>query len=75
MPTIDGEKSKSKFGALQTKLLKLHPGELRDSEATMILNNIRSDPEFEKAWRNATPSKKKKKNRYNPAEGYGPLSK
>ena len=68
MPTINGEKSKSKFGALQTKLLKLHPGELRDSEATMILNHIRNDPEFEKAWRNSTPSSKKKKNK-------GPLSK
>ena len=68
MPTINGEKSKSKFGALQRKLLKLHPGELRDSEATMILNHIRNDPEFEKAWRNATPSSKKKK-------GKGPLSK
>ena len=44
MPTINGEKPKSKLGALQRKLLKLHPGELRDSEATMILNHIRKEP-------------------------------
>ena len=68
MPTINGEKSKSKFGALQRKLLKLHPGELRDSEATMILNHIRKSPEFAEAWRNSTPSSKKEK-------GKGPLSK
>jgi hypothetical protein len=57
---MSDKKSKSKFGALQRRLLKLHPGELKDSEAKMILNHIRKSPEFEKAWRNSTPLSKKK---------------
>lgn len=55
------KKKKPAMGALKRKLLKLHPGELKNSEATMIRNYINKDPAFAKAWRNSTPSTKKRK--------------
>ena len=68
MPTKE-IKPKVKMSALKRKLLKLHPGELKDSESRMILNYINSDPEFAKAWKNSTPETRKNKMK-GPLQGY-----
>jgi len=52
---------KAKFGSLKNKLLKQHPGELKNNEAEMLRRYINNDPAFAAAYRNSTPSGKPKR--------------
>ena len=42
---------KAKFGSLKNKLLKQHPGELKNNEAEMLRRYINNDPAFAAAYR------------------------
>tara|TARA_R110000764_G_scaffold230972_1_gene322423 strand:+ start:65 stop:262 length:198 start_codon:yes stop_codon:yes gene_type:complete len=48
-----------KFSTLKTRLLTMHPSDMRDSELSQLKNYIREDEDFAKAWKESTPTIKK----------------
>ena len=49
----------TKFSTLKTRLLTMHPSDMRDSELSRLRNYIRDDKDFAKAWKESTPTLKK----------------
>jgi|TARA_R110000823_G_scaffold305923_1_gene428164 hypothetical protein len=48
-----------KFSTLKTRLLTMHPSDMRNSELSRLKNYIREDEDFAKAWKESTPTIKK----------------
>jgi len=52
-------KKPKKFGALQRRLLEMHPNDMRNSDLQLLRVHIKKDPKFATAWRSATPKRYK----------------
>lgn len=49
-------KQPKQFSTLKTRLLDMHPSDMRNSDLMMLQNYIRGDENFAKAWRESTPA-------------------